>query len=60
MPMAHKIQTRQTLFILDVLKTMSNTLLMKFLHELLEHPTDSWVNLGGNSGRGGNHCRVCK
>ena len=43
MPMAHRIQTRQALFIWSILKSKSNTLLMEVLRELLEHPTDPWV-----------------
>ena len=41
MPLAHRIQTRQALFIWSVLKTKGNTQLMKVLRELLKHPTDS-------------------
>ena len=43
MPMAHRIQTRQALFIWSILKSKFNTLLMEVLRELLDHPTDPWV-----------------
>ena len=43
MPMAHRIQTRQALFIWNILKSKFNTLLMEVLRELLDHPTDPWV-----------------
>ena len=43
MPMAHRIQTRQALFIWNILKTKSNTFLMEVLREILEDPKDRWV-----------------